>query len=175
MKCGLMTKNVQQLFWTLGPTCWGVWSTGEFSWNSSPILKMILFVFKDTCLREFNFVQVNSKQKAYNISCYWKAVNLECHVPLISLSDYLNGGTCVRQHFPIFSIFVKIFPDFLPDLSIQGTPMVVRYSSNPSLFSCTKVPTALSIALKCSLRRPGMGPHRTLQIGWNFYNAEIWR
>ena len=125
-------------------------------------------------LRDFNFVQVNSKRKAYNISCNWNAVNLECHVPLISLSDYLNGGTCVRQHFPIFSIFVKIFLNFLPDLSIQGTPIVVRYSSNPSLFSCTKVPTALSIAFKCSLRRPGMGPHRTLQIGWNFYNAEIW-
>ena len=29
-------------------TCWGVWSTGELSWNSSPILKLILFVFRET-------------------------------------------------------------------------------------------------------------------------------
>ena len=30
-------------------------------------------------------------------------------------------------------------------LTIQGTPMVVRYSSKPSLFSCWKTPTAFSI------------------------------
>ena len=93
-------------------TCWGVWSTGEFSVNSSPILKQILFVFRETF----------TEMLTHSCNLFRNDTDLKCQVPFFSLFDNLNGWACVCQHLPVYFLKEILLVFFSPLQNLPDHP-----------------------------------------------------